>query len=78
MPGKRCAMWAVLLSVMSLTGCCRWCERNCPNCHPPAPACYPPPPATVSYPPAVAAPVVAGPQPMNCSCTCTPAYAAPR
>jgi hypothetical protein len=81
MPVKRYAMWALLFSAMSLTGCCSWCERNCPNCHvpPPVQAAYPAPapacgcaPATVSYPPAaVAAPV---PQQMNCQCTCTPAY----
>lgn len=79
MPAKRFALWAVLMSVVSLAGCCRWCEHNCPECRAQTPACYPPapapvaqpacyaPPAQVSYP----APVPAGTQRnMNCNCTC--------
>jgi hypothetical protein len=83
MPGKRYAIWAALMSVMALAGCCSWCERHCPNCHPPVQACAPccPQPACcptgTAYPPPVtaAAPPPQGwqrpgyPQQMNCTCT---------
>jgi hypothetical protein len=50
-------MWAksfgscvVLGAVLSLTGCCRWCERHCPHpttaCQPCVPCC--PAPATTT------------------------------
>jgi hypothetical protein len=72
MPAKRWAMWAVLVSVVGLTGCCSWCERNCPQCHAPAaqPCCYP---AAANYQqPAPPPPPVYGaaPRQMNCTCTC--------
>jgi hypothetical protein len=79
MPGKRYAIWAALISVMALAGCCSWCERHCPNCHPPCtPCCSPQPaccPAPAAYPPPVtsAAPPPQGwqrpVQQMNCTCT---------
>jgi hypothetical protein len=77
MPGKRYALWMVLVgvvAVLGLSGCCRWCENNCPNCHPPAPACYQPtyPAAYAPAPPP--APVQTwsqpAPRPMNCQCQC--------
>lgn len=58
MPAKKMAIWAMLLGTMALTGCCRWCDRWCPDHHPPA--AYPPVaaaapaccvPATVCCPP---------------------------
>ena len=88
MPGKRYAIWAALISVVALAGCCSWCEKHCPNCHPPAQACAPccPPPACcpgpAGYPPPVTA-AAAPPQAwqrtypapqtqMNCTCTPVP------
>ena len=58
MPAKRLAIWAVLMGSMSLVGCCRMCDRWCPDRHqpvayqPPAPQCCVPaqvccPPGTV-------------------------------
>ncbi len=76
MRGMRFAIGAVLVGVFGLcggTGCCRWCDEHCPNCHAPAPACYQPV-APAAYQPA---PVVQtwqqpapAPQP-TCTCTCT-------
>jgi hypothetical protein len=82
MPGKGCAKWMALSSVIALAGCCSWCERNCSQCHAPAPVaaaspCVPccaaaPAPVAVSY--QQPAPAPAGqwqrtyPQ-MNCTCT---------
>jgi len=80
MPGKRCAVLALLVGALSLTGCCRWCERHCQNCHVPqttscTPAvCYPTGQAAYAPPPPVPATswqVPAG-QPMQCQCQCTP------
>jgi len=56
MAGNRMAVWAILLGTLGLTGCCRWCDRWCPeraaHAYPPvaaAPQCCVP--ATVCCPP---------------------------
>jgi hypothetical protein len=34
MPGKRLAIWAILVGLSASTGCCRYCERwGCPQQH---------------------------------------------
>ena len=78
MAGKRCAIWVALVSLMSLAGCCSWCDKHCPNCHTPQ-ACVPccPAPAATAYPP----PITPAPAPQanawqrsypgQFTCTCT-------
>lgn len=78
MPGKRCAISVALVSLLSLAGCCSWCDKHCPNCRAPQ-ACVPccPAPAAAAYPPVTAAAPVQQtwqrPYPQQMNCTCTPA-----
>ncbi|MBY0523175.1 MAG: hypothetical protein K2R98_07240 [Gemmataceae bacterium] len=84
MPGKGCAKWLALLSVMTLAGCCSWCDKHCPNCRQAAlapapqqccqPCCYPaaapaPVPQAVGYAPAPPPPP-GGTWQRNYTCTC--------
>jgi hypothetical protein len=58
------AGWTALASLVTLSGCCTWCERHCPHCQVPAA-------------PAACAPVCCQPQPCCPAPATTPVYPAP-
>jgi hypothetical protein len=59
---NRFMLWVVLALTVSMTGCCRWCQRHC--CQPAQPVSYAPAPAAYAPAPACCAP--AAPPPVCC------------
>ena len=66
MPGKRLAIWAILVGMASATGCCRWADRWCPQHQAPAQCCVPMQcvPAQCSCPPGTVPANYGQPQPV--------------
>jgi hypothetical protein len=77
MPNKWARGWVTLLALLTLPGCCAWCDRHCPHATTysqpvccPAPACCPAPvqgPIPAGYQPNWSNPQAAYvPQPVCC------------